>query len=412
VSKKLNITEIFIDADLGSWGDIDGDGEKEQIYATIFAIEAYKKGKRLWNKRLEAKKAPRELPRTEERMLPETRIGEIITKISAIDLTNNGKDEILVGRADGILGALDGRGKTLWAVDLGDYIRGFVCEDVNKDGKPEIVVITGHGVVFLLNARGKKVWSREYPREYAPNDVCVGDINNDKRDEIVLAMKDGTLIIINNKGKVIKELHILREPVTHIKILDFNQDDRNEIIACGEGGSLVILDQDGVELERYSYNSRLINLSVFDVNNDGYPEIIAGDWEGALKIINNQGIITQREARREIEDDIDDDGQLEKIVRYWKKIIVTKGNKELWAEEYARWVSAIEVSDINGDGKKEILVGALDKVFRIYSVTGELLWATRTLRSPFSILAEDIDDDNMREIIIVGERELRIYKVQ
>ena len=328
------------------------------------------------------------------------------------DINADGKEEIIFGRADGILVCLNEKGKTIWVKDLGHYIAGLSCGDINGDEKLEIAVITGDGKIFSLKDSGKRIWVKEYPREYAANDVILLDINNNDKEEILVAMKDGVVLGFDDKGNKVFEKQLLKESILHLKAGDLNDDREFELVLGGDNGTFMITDLSGKTLLQEKFSSKIIALGIFDINRDGYPEIIASDWDGTIKIMNFKGIITEKKAGREILADINGDGEKERIVRYWKKVIIYKEDKEIWSEEYARWVSAIDANDITGDGKSEIIIGDLDKVVRIYNGNKDLLTAFRTLRAPFSIYSSDFDKDGRKEIIVIGEREIRIYRVK
>ncbi len=409
MNRGITISDVYIDADLGAWSDIDGDGVIEAIYASVFKLNLYKGEKLIWSREIEARKEIRELSKTEE-IKVETEIGNILTKLSVYDIDRDGKKEIIVGRADGLLAALDHTGKTLWSADLVNYIVSFSLEDINGDNKPEIIAITGTGTVALLNHKGHKIWVKNYPRDYGPSDLAIYR----EGDEffIVLGMKSGGLVILDKKGKERKKLYPTHESIKIIKTADLTGDGKTEFIIGGDQGGLVIVNANGEVIGLHRFESEVINLSLYDLNKDGKLEVIAGDWNGSIKIISSEGVLLTHDALIEIHDDIDNDGEIEKVSRYWKRVTVKKNNTTYWEKEFARWISAIDISDINHDEKKEVIVGGLDKVLRIFSHDGKLLWQRKLLRAPLCVLARDFDNDGSIEILTIGEKELRILRTK
>lgn len=403
----LSLDEVFIDADLGVHSDIDSDNIVEKIYASVFQINLFKMDKLIWSREINARKEIRELKKTEELEL-RSEIGSILTKLRVKDLDNDGKEEIIIGRADGILAAINYKGETLWSADLLDYIVSFDIADVNADGKQEIAVVTAGGLVILLNNEGRKIWVKRYPRDYAPNDLKIIDI--DSNYLIALAMKDGSVVLLDRKSEKKKSLYPLREPLRIMKVADFTGDGSKDIILGGEIGSLSIIDIEGKIIESEKFSSEIIHISASDINNDGRIEIIGSDWEGSVRIFNRDKKLFLREPKTEIKADIDGDGKLERVTKYWKRITVFRDNTKLWEDEFKRWISAMDVRDINNDGKQEIIIGCLDKLLRIYSSEGKLLWYKKLLRAPLSLLTEDIDNDNHVELVTIGEGELRVFK--
>jgi len=409
LSEGIRVNDVFIDADLGAWHDIDGDGMIEQVYASVFNLQLFKGGKLIWSKEIDARKKIRELNKTEE-MRFETEIGNILTKVRIFDLNLDGKKEIIVGRADGLLAALDFKGNTLWSTDLVNYIISFDIADINGDNKPEIIVITGSGTVVLLNHKGRKIWARNYPREYGPNDVKIYSDGDEYL--IALGMKNGGLLVLDKKGNEKKTFYPMHESIRVIGIGDLTGNGSSEFILGGDKGGVAILDNNGEIRSLQRFDSEIIQLSLYDLNNDGKLEVIAGDWNGSVKIMNIEGTLLTHDSLIELQDDIDHDGEIEKITRYWKRVTVMKKGIKYWEKEFGRWVSAIDVFDIDDDGKKEVIVGGLDKMLRIFNYKGELLWQKRLLRAPLCILAKDFDSDGSTEILSIGEKELRILKIK
>jgi len=407
----LSLEEVYVDSHLCAIDDIDEDGSIEIARALVFTVELYKGDKKLWANRISIKKAPQELPKTtEERFVPETTIGEVLTKVLFADINGDNLKEVVVGRADGILVALNLDGKKIWARDLGYFVSNVVAKDVNNDNKEELAVITGDGKLFLLDGSGKKIWVKTYPREYAANDVLIMDVNGDGKDEVLIGMKDGAVLGFDLKGKKVYENRLLNAEVLFLRATDFDLDGKDELLIATDNGHIIVFKPEGDILGSKKLESKIISLSILDINNDKYPEIMASDIDGAVLIFNLKETIGEKSAGREIFYDIDEDGVREKIIRYWKRVSILKGGKEIWGHEYKRWVSAIDVGDINNDGKSEVVVAGLDKFVRIYSLEKGLLASIKTTRAPLSLLSSDFDNDGKVELIVFGEREVRIFR--
>jgi len=114
-------------------------------------------------------------------------------------------------------------------------------------------------------------------------------------------------------------------------------------------------------------------------------------------------------SERFIWDDIDNDGSLEKIIGYLQFVKLIKNGETVWESVIPGVVLSVRVADINGDGKKEIIVGSSDRRIRIYSLDGEKI-KEKTFWSPgdkhagwvWTLVVDDINNDNKLEIIAGG----------
>jgi len=76
-----------------------------------------------------------------------------VNDITAIDLDDDGRDELLVGSADGRLHALkeiDGEPRTLWTVSLEGAVGSPVVADLDGKGRPSILVPTDQGYLYRI----------------------------------------------------------------------------------------------------------------------------------------------------------------------------------------------------------------------------------------------------------------------
>lgn len=146
------------------------------------------------------------------------------------DLDGDGTDEILVGSLDGHLSVFNGDGSLRWrqpvrtprssgpvAVDASPTVA-----DIDGDGPPEILVGAGsifvpnqHGGVVVFDRNGGVRWSREFGdilnvwhpgrgpdgfTEPVIGSPVLGDVDGDGRSEIVVAPQDNRIHVLRSDG--------------------------------------------------------------------------------------------------------------------------------------------------------------------------------------------------------------------
>ena len=270
--------------------------------------------------------------------------------------------------------------------------------DVNGDGKNDVVVVTsfyndpsrdGKVLVYLQNAAGGLDPPRIYPTSgsYAnpPRSVAIGDVNNDGRNDVVVGISGkGIEVLLQDGSGALQPGKLYPGSDSHkIRIADLDGDGLAEVVGTGDGnGSVSVWHQSGATLSQpVSYavaNGTWDDLELGDVNNDGLIDIIvmsgkpnalyvltqkqdgtfsppAGGLTGALSSTGGIGV-----------GDINGDGHNEVVMAYTAntpngKIFVfspdSQGNVGI-GTSYASYDCplAVAVADINGDGRKDIVV--------------------------------------------------------
>ena len=91
--------------------------------------------------------------------------------------------------------------------------------DITGDGRPEIVASVPDGAVYAVGPNGTRLWrydvARGRPRMFA-SEVVAADLNRDGRPELVLgtyslARGGGRLIVLSGRGKLLREVRIPRQ---------------------------------------------------------------------------------------------------------------------------------------------------------------------------------------------------------
>ena len=267
----------------------------------------------------------------------------------AVDITQDGCEEVLVGAGDGnflvvklvkgidkLAGIMNfkSKGKVLCVV-AGDFTRDKNIELINgsedktlkifenidsKEPKyilyydswvtaitlgylklPEIDIPiygllagTKNGTLQLIQFKGNKpdiVWQRELGSQI--NTIEIGDVSNDGYHEIVVGTDDSFIKIFNSKGEELKAIKIEESRPISLKIIDIDADNAKEIIVGCADGSLFIyhnpnLDSLDIELKWKTSASNSIKIVSSFVNpDDGITNILFGGYDRSIRCISD-----------------------------------------------------------------------------------------------------------------------------
>jgi len=267
----------------------------------------------------------------------------------AVDITQDGCEEILVGAGDGnflvvklvkgidkLAGIMNykSKGKVL-SVIAGDFTRDTNIELIygsedktlkifeNIDSKepkytlyydswvtactlgylklPEdtipiygLLAGTKNGTLQLIQFKEDKpdiVWQKELGSQI--NTIEVGDISNDGYHEIVVGTDDSFVKLFDSSGEELKALKIEESRPVSLKIIDIDDDNAKEIIVGCADGTLNIyhnpkLDSLDIELKWKTSASNSIKIVSSLVNpEDGKTNILFGGYDRSIRCISD-----------------------------------------------------------------------------------------------------------------------------
>ena len=334
--------------------------------------------------------------------------------------------------------------KLKWSYFTGNKIQGSPSiADIDGDGKMEIIVGSWDKNVYCLDgATGAKKWSYATGGkvESCPSIV---DIDNDGKKEIVFGSYDGKLYCLDNMGKL--KWYYLTEGLSECSplVADVNNDGKMEIII----GSVV--KESTSVLQNYVYCIDSTGTPIWitpvqywaasspamgDLDNDGKMEIVIGTgyeyiytlggniycmdassgnikWERGFREGNTKGAIFSSPSLS----DIDYDGKMEVIFGISSPngriycLDGLSGETEWYYQTGDDVYSSPAIGDIDNDGKKEVIVGSNDNGLYCLDNTGKIKWVYTTGNQVVSSPAiGDVDNDGYMEIVF-GSDDGKIY---
>lgn len=153
---------------------------------------------------------------------------------------------------------------------------------------------TKNGMLQLIEFKENKpdiVWQKELGSQI--NTVEVGDVSNDGYHEIVVGTDDSFVKIFNSSGEELKAIKIEESRPISLKIIDIDGDSAKEIIVGCADGTLNIyhnpkLDSLDIELKWKTSASNSIKIVSSIVNpEDGTTNILFGGYDRSIRCISD-----------------------------------------------------------------------------------------------------------------------------
>ena len=291
------------------------------------------------------------------------------------------------------------------ATPTGSLPEAVAIGDLNRDGRDDVVMTTSYGsdaandyklFVFLQGADGRLLPPVAYPTRgsYAnrPKTVAIGDVSGDGRNEVVVGLSGAGIEVfpVDDSGAPGPSVLYPTADSDKIRIADLNHDGRMDVAGIGWGtGSVSVLFQgpSGQLAAPVSYavtHGGYDDLETGDVNSDGLADLVVMSGQG---LVPNVGVLRQMAgggfsapayasvggqvssstlARGVAVGDVTGDGRADVIVSYGGN--VPRCGLGIFAQDGAGALlpsvtlptrdipEAVEAADVNGDGRKDILV--------------------------------------------------------
>jgi small GTP-binding protein len=267
--------------------------------------------------------------------------GSILSIVIA-DANNDGQMEIVVGRSvgphdvPGKAGTLQiyrltsaNRFELLAEYPVDRFVTTVHVTDVTGDEKNKILAGGSDSTlrVFEMDTENHLREYARYQLEDMPITIGTCDVDGDEIDEIVTGNRDKTLRVFRVKDGAIEQIELMElpSPVVSIASGDILGDRKMELAVVTYDGSIRIYRNEESRLELFSILEKVKALSVRieELNADHLDELVVATSDARIVFYNLQMAELQQLA------------------------VVNIGSKIL----------AISVGDVNGSGRKEVLVG-------------------------------------------------------
>ncbi len=395
--------------------------------------------------------------------------GRVDAATAAADLDRDGRLEVLVPVESRL--ACVRAGEELWSVEVGGrQINNMpACADLVGDADLE-VVIGGHGGrILCLRADGEELWSFDAATRVSTTAALV-DLSGDGRLELCATTRGGVILCLDAEGGLVWRLETGTPSESPPAIADFDGDGRPELVSVSDNGQVVGVSADGRLLWRYDMagSGWYGGPAVADLDGDGRLEVVAGSAEthyggGKLHCLRPDRWLRWVAGDGEATGgplalaDLDGDGveevlavrgagasQLDALAaesgrRLWSaraskdivavpvlvpgdttRVLFTSldthvycvdaaNGAQLWRAEVptANLLAAPTPFDVDGDGRPEIAVAALDRRVHLFDLHGARRWRSELFDSALNATPLALADT----LLVVAARDGRVYGV-
>ncbi len=355
-----------------------------------------------------------------------------ITSMAAFDIGGAGIYRIFLGFTDGDVRVYDGPSleEVAWIPTTGGSIRRILFADADNDGTREIVFCDDL-TTYLCDP---STWQIEHQIPYGGSDFEVGNVDKDAAVEIVLA--GGKVVQLTGTTAVEEWTYGGGAFGALIELSDFDKDGMAEIIGASGWYYITTFDAD-VQSPKWQIRADLDidALLVTDTNGDGTAEVIYGDGQWGSVYCLDAVTTTEMWSISNPEHgvtsiavfDTDKDGNLEVL---WgcgqsstgQDLLLVYGldsRVREWESEHIDGpFDALDVGDVDGDGKDEIVFcsfssesGYDDGVLVVVdAATKAVEWkSSHNLFGGYAwtgihdLRIGDVDDDGQKEIVVATD---------
>lgn len=367
-----------------------------------------------------------------------------ITDLKMVNL--NRVPHLMVGTAVGRLIAYTSAGRPTWDVQLSASAnRGVVAISPNPTAENQPIAFV---VTLALRAS-------QQPNPITENNLNVPalrveDLSEEDNETLpvvtpqtstteetapVVAQEPVELLLMSSEGRPLSADFATTSPTSLTRLADINRDGRAELLLAGFG-TLELVDPGfgpgrNIEYWNFRLDARPQTTLPVDIEGDGPQEILIGTENGTLYLLQSSdgtarwsvemdGIIRQialatTENKRQPNIVVvynENQTSIGSNSNYTGHIAVLNpldGQPDpIWGAgvQLPVFITSLLVTDINQEGRPEILIGTIDGQIHAYSAAGELLWQTILTGRVDQMVWYDLGRGNRRQLAASSQSNL------
>ncbi|KAK8561693.1 hypothetical protein V6N13_149148 [Hibiscus sabdariffa] len=203
-------------------------------------------------------------------------LAHIYSSPNVVDLDGDGNLDILVGTSFGLFYVIDHRGKIRkkFPLEMAEIQSAVTAADINDDGKIELVTTDTRGNIAAWTAQGEEIWE-VHVKSLVPQGPAVGDVNGDGHTDLVIPTLSGNIYVLSGKDGSVVHPYPYR---THGRVM--NQILLVDLSKRGEkskGLTFVTISFDGY---LYLIDGPTSCADVVDIGETSYSMVLADNVDG------------------------------------------------------------------------------------------------------------------------------------
>jgi hypothetical protein len=261
----------------------------------------------------------------------------------------------------------------LQTIPFNQWVRCIATGDLNNDGIDDLAAGIGDKTLRIFNrVEDEYIEAISYNFENFVNTCAIADIDGDGIKEVLAGSWDKTMVVLDGQSFKIKWSKKFFREVDLIKVADVNWDGKPEVIVLVKGGEMHVLEgATGEELWSFKDEKDLLAVDCAPLDAGGFPYVVVGG--------NSQ-----------------------------KLFFFDRAGKQVHSIDVKDQILAISLADIDGGDHNEITLGLSQNLIAVYHLVGteissiERKWTTKTSGAICAVLVSDLNADGKNEIIYGG----------
>jgi len=353
---------------------------------------------------------------------------EVYSSPLAVDLDGDGTLELIFGDKNNLVHVVSNTGveweNEIFPFNAENEIWGSLAYgDVDLDGLNEIIIPSKNKHLYALNLNG--LLFDFNADQFLIGTPAIGNLDEDDFLEVVVSgyTSSGDIFIVNHDGTS-NIIEINEKALGGVSLADFDGDNIDEIIIATESNDMICMVNHTGEIDTLIFAGDKFKGSSAILNMDGEKLILAGSNDHNFYAVTQQGeIVFSLETQDEINSSPSilqtdngplivfgsDDGYLYAVLPNGSAIVG-------WPVYLGDNVGTASFSDLDGDGRSEIIVGVGNKL-HVLDLDGNYFNSNHfPLQTEFSIktapIIVDLDDDNDLEIIVGTSADIVVIDIE
>jgi hypothetical protein len=295
--------------------------------------------------------------------------------------------------------------------------------DLDNDGNIEVIVITSGGSFsnswYIIGKDSikntfKQIWSSPTYANERVADIGVFDLNNDGNLNIIVGYERGTFEIYDAKTRTLlrKSINTVPDGINRFLFEDADNDGEKDIVVLGNYYYIYVLDPITFS-ERYKISKNSYSFRIGNIDDDKENEIVLSN--GTIYELKGIELKEQKPFKTDANgilelSDVDGDGKKE-IVFLSNQVEIEVYDADVITKKFSLSLSSgigtIHIKDMNADGVDDIIYGGRqgEGIFCFDPIQRKQIWKVfpSGYRNNSGFAIADIDNDKKDDIIFGGD---------